>query len=149
MSSSLKRMFSTKKDTAPNEKSYTMDDYRKENEELKHENKSLHEGLKRTYHAEMDALHDMLEQTAQLESPLRELQQLDKQLREIYDRKGIEKVIKEATREPDPWKTAGALKKVKIAEQELVGAQENLRTSIDTLKSYLKQLRQRDKARQK
>ncbi|GKU04268.1 hypothetical protein FLAG1_06686 [Fusarium langsethiae] len=147
MSSSLKRMFSTKKDTAPSEKSYTMDDYKKENEELKRENKSLHEGLNRTYHAEMDALHDMLEQTAQLESTLRELQQLG----EIYDRKGIEKVIKEATREPDPldWKTAGALKKVKIAEQELVGAQENLRTSIDTLKSYLKQLRQRDKARQK
>ncbi|KAL6923621.1 hypothetical protein ACHAPO_007858 [Fusarium lateritium] len=146
MPSSIKSIFSLKKDTAPKSeeeepvvKSYTMDDYKKENENLKCEIKILQEQLTRRFQNARDVEHDVLEHRVLLDKTLRVLQSLDQQLGAIYDRKGIEKAIVKAANEPKLiYYKAEAFKKVKNAEYEIVGTQEIIRICIDRLKGHRK-----------
>ncbi|KAL3590116.1 hypothetical protein FPOAC2_12298 [Fusarium poae] len=126
MSSSIKRMFFLK-DTSPKSgepvvKSYTIDDYKKENEDLKGEIKALYEQLNRRYQDTRNAEHDVLEQRVVLGTTLSKLRYLDKKLENIYDRKGMEKAI------------------IKNAEHEIVGSREIVKSCIDRLKGHLEKL---------
>ncbi|KAG8667145.1 hypothetical protein FPOAC1_011967 [Fusarium poae] len=145
MSSSIKRMFFLK-DTSPKSgepvvKSYTIDDYKKENEDLKGEIKALYEQLNRRYQDTRNAEHDVLEQRVVLGTTLSKLRYLDKKLENIYDRKGMEKAIVKAANDPKLlYHKAEAFRKIKNAEHEIVGSREIVKSCIDRLKGHLEKL---------
>ncbi|EKJ75509.1 hypothetical protein NXS19_013513 [Fusarium pseudograminearum] len=166
MSSPLKRMFSMKKDTAPSgpsEEPSAKSSDRKEKKilELKLEITELKReitGLKREIRVNksdfentisvlsgcrddaMNAEHTVAEQWSRLTSALEVFQDLDKQLGSIYDRKGIDKAIMDATTKHDVlgYKRHEALKKVNQAEQEIAGCRDTIERHASTLKAYIK-----------
>lgn len=149
-----------KKDTAPSgpseEPAAKSSDCKKEKKilelkleitELKHEIRVNESDFENTFRVlsgcrddAINAEHTVAEQWSRLTSALEVLQDLDKQLGSIYDRKGIEKAIMDATTKQDVlgYKRHEALKKVNQAEQEIAGCRDTIERHANTLKAYIK-----------
>lgn len=121
--------------------SFSIDHYKKENEELEAENTTLRQQLHEHRQTAMNAVHETVEKRAQLEKTLQGLQEVETQLEAVYDRAKIRKAIRDAISDTSisNYREVDALKMLKQTEKGMEGAKTNVGKCITALKGYLKE----------
>jgi 2-hydroxychromene-2-carboxylate isomerase len=118
--------------------SYSLEDYKRENERLRVENARLSLEMQGQRREVMNVAHEADEKRVQLHATLQALQAVEQRLGVVFDREGIKKATLDATDFPEDFRTQEALVKLKVTQNEIRGSQESVKECIKALKGYLK-----------